>query len=432
MTSDQELSTKIENTLVELLRFPLMKALVGRRSRRFCMGSEIPDGVLAFKSKYKPMSLSELEQLLLLSTMGGVTGWHFAIMRHKRYAPYLSNYCNSPSGRTFPSAAGFSTSEIFFTDDNGTYFFPTRDFHPPQDITDGKVDLQEFLTAHKSRIRKISDKRLYTPKEEPFMEGHNTWIANHEGSTLVIPVGDLAQHTLSAILYYTVNHLPLFDDIAKKQIPGIDKYDKIVDTKNPIPLTYLEQYNISELTTELSTSCYIGMLLLQAMGLGGWLYHGIDRHTVLGATGDPNVPGLGFRYDTDDRWSIPNPTGLTGIFEAFCPPHYRNMREAIDALIERKFGEGGVYNIETPGAWKDSAKVRGSVNPISEEVKDCAALQAQYIYDTYGKFPATIPSIFLLTYLQAQHIDLDFYDHYFKAGAYLSTHKNHMINWHGK
>ena len=96
---------------------------------------------------------------------------------------------------------------------------------------DGKVDLQEFLAAHKSRIRKISDKRLYTPKEEPYMEGHNTWIANHEGSTLVIPVGDLAQHTLSAILYYTVNHLPIFDDIVKKQIPGIDKYDKIVDTK---------------------------------------------------------------------------------------------------------------------------------------------------------------------------------------------------------
>jgi hypothetical protein len=62
------------------------------------MGAEIPDGVLAFKSKDKPMPLSELEQLLVLSTMGGVTGWHFAIMRHKKYAPYLSNYCNSPAG----------------------------------------------------------------------------------------------------------------------------------------------------------------------------------------------------------------------------------------------------------------------------------------------------------------------------------------------
>ena len=65
-------------------------------------------------------------------------------MRHKKYAPYLSNYCNSPAG-TFPSAAGFITSEIYYTDDNGTYFFHTRDFHPPLEIVDGKVDLEEFI-----------------------------------------------------------------------------------------------------------------------------------------------------------------------------------------------------------------------------------------------------------------------------------------------
>ena len=37
------------------------------------------------------------------------------------------------------------------------------------------------------------------------MEGHNTWIANHEGSTFVIPVGDLAQHVLATICYFTQN-----------------------------------------------------------------------------------------------------------------------------------------------------------------------------------------------------------------------------------
>ena len=37
------------------------------------------------------------------------------------------------------------------------------------------------------------------------------------------------------------------------------------------------------------------------------------------------------------------------------------------------------------------------------------------------KFPATIPSIFAFMYLQAHHLDLSFYDHYFKPGAYLST-----------
>jgi hypothetical protein len=428
------ISAKLAETLNDLLKFPLMEAIAGRRARRFCLGAEIPDGVLAFKSTQKPMPLSEIEQLLVLSTMGGVTGWHFAIMRHAKYAPHLSNYCASPVGRTFPSAAGFITSELFFTDDDGTYFFPTRDFHPPIEIRDGKVDLEEFLALHKKRIRKLSDKRLHIPRSEPYMEGHNTWIANHEGSTLVIPVGDLAQHMLATICFYTQNGFPIYDDIAgaKKPIPGIEKFKNIVDVNKALPLTFMEQYSLTELTAELSTSCYAGVLMLQAMGLGGWMYDGIDRHTVLGASGDPDVPGLGFRYDKDEkRWSLPNPTGLPGIFEGYCPPHYHNMRDATEAFARRKFGEGGVYNPNTPGAWNDSPKVRGSANPYTEEFKECVALQAQYIYDTYGKFPATIPSIFILTYVQAHHLDLDFYDHYFKPGtAYLTTHKEHMKRWH--
>ena len=128
MTLGQETPAGLEDMLGDLLRFPLMEALTGRRSRRFCMGAEIPDGGFAFKSKHKSIPLSELEQLLLLSTMGGVTGWHFAIMRHKKYAPYLSNYCNSPAGRTFPSAAGFITSEIFYTDDSGNVLLSNKRF----------------------------------------------------------------------------------------------------------------------------------------------------------------------------------------------------------------------------------------------------------------------------------------------------------------
>jgi len=407
-----------------------MEAIAGRRARRFCLGAEIPDGVLAFKSNHSPMPLSETEQLLVLSTMGGVTGWHFAIMRHAKYAPKLSNYCGSPVGRTFPSSAGFITSELFYTDDSGTYFFPTRDFHPQMEIQDGKVNLEEFLTVHQKRIKKLSDKRLHIPRAEPYMEGHNTWIANHKGSTLIIPVGDLAQHMLATICFYTQNGFPIYDDIAKQPIPGLENFSNIVDVSKTLPLTFMEQYSLTELTAELSTSCYAGVLMLQAMGLGGWMFDGIDRHTVLGASGNPNVPGLGFRYDKDERWSIPNPTGLKGVFEGYCPPHYRDMRNATEALAERKFGNGGVYNPNTPGPWSDSPKVRASANPYTEEFKECVALQAQYIYDTYGKFPATVPSIFVLMYVQAQHIDLDFYDNHFKSGAYLTTHKEHMKRWH--
>jgi hypothetical protein len=394
------------------------------------MGAEIPDGSLAFKSKRMPLPLDDTEKMLVLTSMGGVTGWHFAIMRHARYAPKLSNYSGSPVGRTFPSAAGFITSELFFTDDNGTYFFPTRDFHPEIEILDGKVNLEDFLSIHKKRIRKLSNKRLHIPREEPYMEGHNTWVANHEGSMLVIPVGDLAQHVLATICYFTQNGYTIYDDIAKNPIPGTEKFGKLVDVNKPVPLTVLEQSSLADMTAEFSTSCYAGMLMLQPMGLGGYMYEGIDRHTILGASGDPAVPGLGFRYDTSEKWILPNPTGLQGVFEGYCPPHYENMRDATEALAKRKFGKGGVFNPNTPGAWNDSPKVRANAAPYTEEFKECVALQAQYIYDTYGKFPATVQSIFCFMYLQAHHLDLDFYDHYFKPGAYLRTHREHMKKWH--
>ena len=122
------------------------------------------------------------------------------------------------------------------------------------------------------------------------------WIVNHEGSTLVMPIGDLAQHTLSSIAFYTQNGFPLYNDSARKPIPGIDRFVNIVDTNKALPLTAVEQGSLAELTAELSTSCYAGILILQAMGLGGWMYDGVDRHTMLGVSGDPNVPGLGFRY----------------------------------------------------------------------------------------------------------------------------------------
>jgi hypothetical protein len=65
-----------------------------------------------------------------------------------------------------------------------------------------------------------------------------------------------------------------------------------------------------------------------------------------------------------------------------------------------------------------------------EEFRRCVTLQAQYIYDSFGKFPGTVPSMFTIMYLQAQHLDPGFYDHFYEPGAYLRTHANHMECWH--
>ncbi len=44
--------------------------------------------------------------------------------------------------------------------------------------------------------------------------------------------------------------------------------------------------------------------------------------------------------------------------------------------------------------------------------------------------PGTVPTVQILNYLQAQHLDTDFYDHHFGEGAYLPTHGDHQATWH--
>jgi hypothetical protein len=414
-----------------MLSFGLIESLLGRRSRRFFMGAEIPDGVFQYRSRHDPLSLSDLEKMLIVSACGGNTSWHNMIYRGAQYAPHLSNYAGAAGGRIFPSAAGFHASQIFFSDDEGVYVLDMRDapaFADRED--DGTLDLEEFIENTRKRVRKFQDGRLKIPSEIPFTEAHNTWVFNKPSTLVVIPVGDLSQHVLLNICYMLQNGLVLFDDIHKRPIPGIEKFSDIVDVENVWNITFVEQWSLSELTVELGASCYAGTLMLQAMGLGGWMFNGVDPFVMLGASGNPDVPGLGFRYDTDDRWPYPNPTGLDGVMEGYCPPHYPDMKAAVDALCERKFGPGGPFNRDTPGPWKDSPKVRSAAQIHDKRFRECVSLQAQYLYDTFGKFPGTVPSMFLIMYLQAHHIDLEFYDTFYKAGSYLPTHREHLARWH--
>ena len=100
--------------------------------------------------------------MVVISTVAGNTGWLNLFAFNPNYAPKIPNYQGAAGGRTFPSSAGFHTSEIFFTDDSGTYFLPTRDMHP---VSAGKeTDLKAWIEAHRSRIVKLSDRRLNIPR----------------------------------------------------------------------------------------------------------------------------------------------------------------------------------------------------------------------------------------------------------------------------
>lgn len=396
--------------LVHAATFPLIEAIRGRRSRRFAKGASIPNGPLAFTSRHAPEPLDAQEQMLLISTMAGNTGWANLFAHHPAYGAKLPNYTTAAGGRSFPSSAGFNTSQFFFTDDTGVYFLPTRDITP--DSLPNDADIADWLDIHRARAVKLADGRLHIPAEMPHMEGHNTWCANVPGSTLIFPVADLAQHVILLLLYLVQNGTGIYDDVNGRPIPGLEHY--------------AHRLNLS---VEMGTACYAGALMLQALGLGGWMFTGLNPFTVLGASGDPTVPGLGFRFEMLEGNPLPYFTGLPGVFEAHVPPHHSDMRSAVESTVRRKFGAGGPYDPAVHGPYKENAAVRSKAAEIDAEAIEITSIMAEYVLQTFGRFPATVPAVFLNTYLQAHRLDTDFYDAHFAPGAYLTTHAEHDRNW---
>jgi hypothetical protein len=135
-----------------MMSFGLVDALLGRRSRRFFRGAEIPDGVFAYRSRHEPVPLSELEKLLVVAACGGDTSWHHMIYRAALYAPYLSNYAGAASGRTFPSGAGFHTSKTFFTDDEGVYVLQAH--HLDLEFYDAFYKPGAYLRTHAEHMQR--------------------------------------------------------------------------------------------------------------------------------------------------------------------------------------------------------------------------------------------------------------------------------------
>src|SRR6476659_4293692 len=55
--------------------YPLMDAVMHRRSRRFSRGASMNGGGLAYVSQQAPLALSALEEALLVVAAAGVTGF---------------------------------------------------------------------------------------------------------------------------------------------------------------------------------------------------------------------------------------------------------------------------------------------------------------------------------------------------------------------
>jgi len=422
----------------ELLRqvwdFSLLEAVFGRRARRFGRGMEIPSGPLAFRSRHTPLPLSEFERALLIAAATGVSGWNFGIPFTPAESPGTCSYAVRFTGRTFPSGAAIHTGELCFTDDTGTYLVNSRDLRPLRvREVEGMSDTERVLAMCRRATVRLSDARLEIPRRPPHMSEHNLWNANAPGSVLFLPIVDMSQRALASLCLQVINGGYLYDDFAKRPCGDLTPFFRsgLLQERTRMSLSAFEHNQLANATAETAILGHNIVLLLQAMGLGGWLYTGINPSSALGAFAAEGIPGLGFRFTRGEDWSAPNPVGLDGHYEGMCPPYHPDMRAAAQAFTQLKFGPGGTYDPEMPGPFLRSGQVKGRAKPYSAEFVAALGEMAQYVYETYGRFPPTLPTIVLRIVIQAQHIDTEFYDAHFEKGAYLETHAHHMARWHG-
>jgi hypothetical protein len=418
-----------------LTEFPLFDAIAGRRARRFGLGMELPSGPLAYKSGAEPVPLSEFERSILIAAGTGVSGWSFGVPfgpdRPEEHAHYTQRF----TGRTAPTAAGIGTPMLFTTDDSGTYLTNTRDLLPgrPAEVAGNRDDaLDAMVETVRTHTEQLSERRLDLPAAPPHMLEPNLWMANAPGSTLFMPVGDASEQVLGLMAMALANGNVLVDDVAGRPAGDLAPFVRsgLLREDKRIPLTVLQQMAYEANVAELAFMGHNIMLIMQAMGLGGLYFNGLNRWSVLGAFNESGIEGLQFRFVHDPRWTLPNPVGLDGHLEGLCPPYVSDMREAVDTFVERKFGPAGAYDPSTPGTWKDTKAIKQGVTPYSEEFIACLSEVAQYVYDTYGKFPNTFTTMVLTGYVQAVHLHTDFYDTHYEPGAYLPTHAHHMERWH--
>ncbi len=423
-----------ETTSNALLEFPLMQALFGRRARRFGLGMEIPSGPLAFRSSKEPLPLTALEQMILVAAATGVSGWSFGVPFGPRTPESHAEFTLRFTGRTAQTAAGLGTPALFFTDDEGCYCTRTRDVQPRMmaELDDGEAAIERVLAVCRENTIPVKEGRLDLPSSPPYILPPNLWWANRAGSTLYMPVGDASEEALGLLALMIRHGVMLVDHDTGEPAGNLEPFVRsgLLEREKKLPVSELLSDVHESLCLELAFMGHNIYLTLQAMGLGGLYFNGMDGLSVLGANARDGVTGLGFRFVEDERWVVPNAVGLDGVYEALCPPYYPDMHSATQEFVERKFGSGGAYDPDAPGPWRNSARIKSTVARYSTDFVDCIAEVAQYIYDKYGKFPGIRTTIMLPGFVQAHHIDTDFYDAHYRPGAYMETHEKHLDHWH--
>jgi hypothetical protein len=447
-----------EPALSALARYPLLDALRNRRSRRFGVGMAMADGPMAYRSRASPRRLDEDEEAALAFAACGVTG--FALGDLVFTPGGGGTIMTGLLGRTVASGDAIQSVSVFVINDDATYLLRrSRDFVPAEVPKLAALAQEGHLTElyRRSRI-KIRDGRAQPPLEPPYNIGVNDWSLYDPASTYLLPVNELTLLYINGVL--TILDEPssafIVDERNRFRPAGLRRFGRAHggplhdDPADGLTLT-LQQ--LETLVTECVT-IEQGMvmqnigLMTQAMGLGGFPHWAAHPSGWLEALGFRMQPFPATRYvhmgkllsfavrllGKEQQVGLALGLEFDGepLLKPYCPPYFADMRAAVQAVVELKFGEAGVFRGGVGNsAFREPGRIAGAAKAPSAAAIDATAAYCDYVYRRYGRFPAYQPPFRTVVGFQASHVDVDFYERFYRGEALSETQRRHMEAWHG-
>ena len=455
--------------LRNLFSYPLMAAITERRTRRVARGTSISSGPISHTSSNAPAPLSPLEEAVLIVSTGltGRVTMHDVPANNADGSPRFSAPLINVLARSASSIDNAQAVSFFLINDDGTWLIK----HPRnQQAIDALAKLPErwedwteanWIAAADSLKHRLYKERLDFPRHWPYYFIWNRQLSNRPGTTILLPIVDLTRQFINVVLSLLSEEdgqRPLFVDdwqpfrpsdpldlaalagsvtglvprISYQIIGGAKRAQgDWLNSKYPAPIGLA-----NTLRTDYETFFQLQnlMLIAQAMGLGGWIHAAVGAPYLYERDPSQGKFGIEFRMQhPEKKWihwpplpaTLDNPIGIDGVLESLTPPYVKSMDAAVDQVIEEKYGPAGTYGDKAifdgsyrQPAFGDEFLKMANRRPSAEAI-DYTKEICNYIYDMYGRFPAHVNAFHLPgVWLQFSHLELEFYDKYFKADLY--------------
>jgi hypothetical protein len=464
-----------------LFQYPLMSAILERRTRRIARGTSVLADQLSYSSPNKPAPLSALEQAVLIVASTGLTG----SVQHDGplQIPTGGNELGTPFlnilARAASSPDNSQATTFFMIDDAGTWMLKrlsgedglkvVSQFPPNwKDWTDA-----DWIAAANAIKVKIYDQRVEAPRQFPYYLGWNKQVSNVPGTTIFLPVVDCTRACINIVLNLLSEpdgQRPLFLDdwqnfhpadvveaaewaatelgFAGQKIPyqvvgGLARaQDGFVNPQIDLPLGLASTMRVNYESFFLLQNL---MLIGQGMGLGGWVHASIAPPYVLQRDESKKLFGLGFHMETpkkkwaDWAWppvpsTQPNPVGIDGVLQGLCPPYVASMNDAVDQVLAEKYSASGTYGdvniFKRPYLAENYAQeYLANATHYSAKAIQYTKDICNYIYDTYGRFPAHVDAIHVPgIWLQFSHLELEYYEKFYNKDQF-QRQAEHAAMW---